>query len=152
MQLREAIPADIPGIQIVRNAVQENRLSDPALVPDADVLDYISMRGKGWVVEADGTIVGFSIISLRDNNVWALFVDPQFEKKGLGLQLHDRMLDWYFAHTGETVWLSTAPGTRAEGFYRKAGWEETGMVGKGEIKFEMTADLYALQSKLRRDR
>jgi hypothetical protein len=49
------------------------------------------------------------------------------------------MMDWYFDQTGETCWLSTSPGTRAEGFYRRAGWEETGTYGKGEIKFEMTA-------------
>jgi len=49
------------------------------------------------------------------------------------------MLDWYFAQTDLTIWLGTASGTRAEGFYRKAGWSEVGMHGKGEIKFEMTA-------------
>jgi hypothetical protein len=36
------------------------------------------------------------------------------------------------------VWLSTSPGTRAEEFYRKAGWRENGIYGKREIKFEMT--------------
>jgi hypothetical protein len=34
--------------------------------------------------------------------------------------------------------LGTAPGTRAEEFYRKAGWKETGTHGNGEIKFEMS--------------
>jgi hypothetical protein len=48
------------------------------------------------------------------------------------------MLDWYFSKTEKTVWLSTAPGTRAEGFYRTAGWKETGLHGKNEIRFEMT--------------
>jgi GNAT superfamily N-acetyltransferase len=139
MKLREAIPEDIPGIQKVRNAVKENRLSDPALVPDHDVLDYITRRGRGWVAEENGTIIGFSIVSLIDKNVWALFVDPSAEKKGAGRELHDRMLDWYFSQTNAAIWLSTAPGTRAEGFYRKAGWTETGIYGKGEIKFEMSA-------------
>ena len=48
------------------------------------------------------------------------------------------MLDWYFNQNKETVWLGTSPGTRAEAFYRKAGWKETGTYGKGETKFEMT--------------
>ena len=30
------------------------------------------------------------------------------------------------------------PNTRAEIFYRKSGWTEVGIHGKGEIKFEMT--------------
>ncbi len=36
------------------------------------------------------------------------------------------MLDWYFGQTPETLWLSTSPGTRAERFYRTAGWQEAG--------------------------
>ena len=49
MIIREAQIADIPQIQIVRNAVTENTLSDPELVPDADVKDYIIWKGKGWI-------------------------------------------------------------------------------------------------------
>ncbi len=137
MILREATIEDIPGIQIVRNAVLENRLSDPALVPDQDVEDYIMRRGKGWVAVEGGQITGFSIVSLMDHNVWALFVHPEQEKKGFGRILHDEMVRWYFSQTRETIWLSTAPGTRAEAFYRKAGWKESGTYGKGEIRFEM---------------
>jgi len=48
------------------------------------------------------------------------------------------MLDWYFNQTKETVWLGTAPHTKAETFYRKAGWEEVGLHGPDEIKFEMS--------------
>lgn len=137
MIIREATISDIPGIQIVRNSVRENRLSDPALVPDSDVEDYIMRRGKGWVSEENSQITGFSIVSVIDRNIWALFVHPDHEGKGIGRQLHDIMLSWYFSQTNETIWLSTAPGTRAEKFYRKAGWKETGSYGKGEIKFEL---------------
>jgi GNAT superfamily N-acetyltransferase len=152
MQIREASSADIPGIQKVRNAVLENRLSDPALVTDADVLDYISRRGRGWVAVSGHEIKGFSIVSLADKNVWALFVHPGFDKQGTGKMLHDRMLDWYFEQTAETIWLSTSPGTRAEGFYRKAGWVETGMYGKGEIRFEMHSADWAIQADARQNR
>ncbi|HNP53870.1 MAG TPA: GNAT family N-acetyltransferase, partial [Ferruginibacter sp.] len=74
-----------------------------------------------------------------DHNVWALFVDPDFEKQGIGRSLHDVMLDWYFNQTDVNLWLGTAPGTRAETFYRMTGWVETGTHGKGEVKFEMSA-------------
>ena len=134
---REATIQDIKQIQVVRNAVKENRLSNPALVPDSDVEDYITRRGKGWVCVIDDVVVGFSIADLVDHNIWALFVDPNCEAKGFGKQLHDLMMNWYFSQTNETVWLSTSPGTRAETFYRKQGWIETGVYGKGEIKFEM---------------
>ena len=139
MYYREAEIRDIPQIQFVRNAVKENMLSDPALVPDKDVADYITNRGKGWVCEVDKKVVGFSIVDLVDNNVWALFVHPDFEAMGIGKKLHRIMMDWYFNQTNAAIWLSTGPGTRAEQFYRKAGWAEVGTHGKGEVKFEMAA-------------
>ena len=138
MIFREAFLRDIPQIQIVRHTVRENVLSNPALVTDADCAEYLSVRGKGWVCEADDHIVGFSIVDLVGNNVWALFLRPEFEGQGIVRQLHDRMLDWYFSKTQDTLWLGTEPGTRAEQFYRTAGWTEAGVHGKGEVRFEMT--------------
>ena len=140
MIFREAQVEDISQLQIVRNAVKENRLSDPALITEADYKNYLLYRGKGWLCEDDGQVIGFAIIDLVDHNVWALFVHHGFENKGIGKKLHDTMLDWYFTKTDLTIWLGTAPGTRAEKFYRKAGWKETSAYGKGEIKFEMTAE------------
>ena len=139
MIFREAVPADIKQIQRVRNSVRENQLSDPNLVTDADCENYITVRGKGWVCEIDREIIGFAVADLKDNNIWALFIHPLHESKGVGSKLHDMMLDWYFRHSKENVWLSTSPGTRAEKFYRKAGWIQTGLHGKGELKFEMHA-------------
>ena len=138
MIFREALITDIPQIQIVRNSVRENRLSNPGLVPDKDVEEYIIHRGKGWVCEINNRIVAFAIADLQDDNIWALFLHPDHEGKGIGKRLHDTMLDWYFDQNKNSVWLGTSPGTRAEGFYRKAGWSETGTHGKGEVKFEMT--------------
>lgn len=138
MIFREAKIDDIKQIQVVRNAVKENALSNPNLVTDKDCEEFLFERGKGWVCEINGEIVGFSIVDLKENNVWALFLDPKFEKQGIGRRLHDTMLDWYFSQTEEKIWLGTAFDTRAESFYRKAGWTEAGMNGSKEIKFEMT--------------
>ncbi len=138
MTFREATIADIPQIQIVRNSVKENMLSNPALVTDADCSAYLTQRGKGWICEADGQLVGFAIADMQDHNIWALFVTPEFEGNGIGKQLHQMMLDWYFGQTKETVWLGTAFNTRAETFYRRQGWKEAGLHGTKEIKFEMS--------------
>jgi GNAT superfamily N-acetyltransferase len=139
MNFREVLISDIEQIQIVRNAVKENALSNPALVTDKDCEEFLTVRGKGWVCEIENIIVCFAIADLKEKNIWALFVHPQHEKKGIGKKLHEMMLDWYFTQTKETVWLGTAPNTRAETFYRKCGWKEIGMHGK-EIKFEMSFD------------
>lgn len=146
MIVREAFPNDIPEIQFVRNSVTENTLSDPGLVTDEDCHDYIIRRGKGWVCETENKIVGFSIVSVIDKNVWALFLHPGYERRGIGKKLHDVMIDWYFTQTTDTIWLSTSPGTRAEKFYRTAGWEEKGIYGKGEILFEMTCEKWMSRS------
>lgn len=140
MIFRVADVLDIKQIQVVRNSVKENTLSDPNLVSDRDCEEFLMERGKGWVCEIDQQIVGFAIVDLKEDNVWALFIDPQFEKRGIGKKLHQLMLDWYFSQQRERIWLGTSPGTRAEQFYRTLGWQEIGMHGKGEIKFELSKE------------
>lgn len=139
MIIREAGIHDITQIQIVRNAVQENKLSDPSMVSDSDCREYLTVRGKGWVCETANRIVGFAIADLIENNIWALFVTPEYEGKGIGTDLQKVMLDWYFSQGKQNVWLGTAPGTRAEQFYRSTGWTMVGPHGNNEIKFIMTA-------------
>ena len=140
MIFRTASLEDIPQIQVVRHAVKENRLSNPALVTDADCAEYLTERGKGWVCVVADRVVGFAIADLSGHNIWALFIDPEYEGQGIGRRLHDMMLDWYFSQTSEDVWLGTSPGTRAQAFYRKAGWLEIGLRPNGEVRFEMSAE------------
>ncbi|HSQ43686.1 MAG TPA: GNAT family N-acetyltransferase [Ginsengibacter sp.] len=137
MIFREANIDDIKQIQKVRHSVKENVLSDPELVTDKDCEEFLTRRGKGWVCEIEKNIVAFAIADLKENNIWALFVRPEYENTGIGKKLHAMMLNWYFNQTKAKVWLGTAPGTRAAMFYKILGWKEIGTHGKGEIKFEM---------------
>jgi GNAT superfamily N-acetyltransferase len=59
----------------------------PTLVTDADCEAYLFHRGKGWVCEMDGIIVGFAIADLQEENIWALFLKPEAEGKGIASQL-----------------------------------------------------------------
>ena len=138
MHFREAKIEDIPQMQIVRNAVKENQLSDPALIKDADYDEYLLVSGKGWVCEVESNVVGFAIADLLKNNIWALFVTPDFSQKGIGKKLQLLMLNWYFKQTQQTIWLGTSPNTQAEIFYTKQGWTKAGTHGNNELKFEMT--------------
>ncbi|RTQ48918.1 GNAT family N-acetyltransferase [Hymenobacter gummosus] len=142
MLYREAQLSDLPELERVRFAVRENVLRTPDLVTPAHYEDYLTRRGRGWVATLpDGhTVTGFAIADLQGHSIWALFVDPAYDRQGIGKQLHRRMLDWYFGQTTETVWLSTAPGTRAEEFYRRQGWQDAGRTSSGEVRFEMTAE------------
>jgi GNAT superfamily N-acetyltransferase len=138
MIFREAKTTDIPAIQFVRHTVKENILSDPALVTDKDCEEFLTQRGKGWVCEVGGEVVGFSIVDLKEHNIWALFLRPEFEGKGIGKELHLLMMNWYFDQTHDPIWLGTSPNTRAKEFYTRQGWKNVGMVNKGEVKFEMS--------------
>lgn len=136
MNYRIATIKDYPGLHHVRMSVRENILSDPSRIAEADYRSMIEERGRGWVCEVDGKIIGFSIIDLLSQNIWALFLLPEFENQGIGKKLHDLMMEWAASQNIKSVWLSTSPNTRAEGFYKKMGWREVGVLESGEIKFE----------------
>ena len=140
MIFREATVDDIDNYMVVRMAVKENVLNNPALVPREDNVAYLTKYGKGWVCEIENKIVGFSVVGLTQRNVWALFVLPEFEGKGIGRKLHDIMIDWYFSQTSDTIWLGTEQNTKAENFYKNRGWTVVGMHGADETKFEMKFD------------
>ena len=138
---------DIKQMHRIRISVKENKLSDPALITAENYREFISVKGKGWVCEVDEDIVGFAVADLQENNIWALFVLPEFQGKGIGKKLHTLMMTWYFSQTDKTVWLSTSPGTRAEKFYRMAGWIENGIYGEGEIKFEFKSEIWTSKNE-----
>ncbi|TKB50695.1 GNAT family N-acetyltransferase [Ferrimonas sediminicola] len=137
MQLRVARWEDIPAIQLVRNAVRENRLSVAGSIKEADVASYLEARGRGWVCEAGDRIVGFTFADAIDASIWALFLLPEWEGQGLGRRLLETACNWLFAQGVKEIRLSTARHTRAHGFYLKLGWRETGARGNGEAKLRL---------------
>jgi GNAT superfamily N-acetyltransferase len=142
MNFREASSGDIPAMHAVRLSVRENILSHPSVVQESDYLKYIELYGKGWVCTCEGKLIGFAIADLRSKEVWALFVHPDFERKGVGKQLHHLMLGWYFGHTDQPLRLSTEARSRAEIFYRMKGWKQVGVKANGEIIFEMVRQTF----------
>jgi GNAT superfamily N-acetyltransferase len=145
---RQAVRDDVPAMQVVRHLVKENILSDPSLVTDADCIRYIEERGRGWVCYEGDQLTGFAIADLQDSSVWALFIDPVYEGRGIGKELHRIMMDWYFTQTKETAWLSTACDTRAERFYGLQGWTDAGPYNARERKFIMTYEDWTSRGKL----
>jgi GNAT superfamily N-acetyltransferase len=135
--IRRALPDDIPAMHAVRTSVRENVLATPGLVTHASYRQMLQERGRGWVCESADRIVGFSVADLEARNIWALFVHPRFERRGLGRQLLECAVTWLFEQGVETIWLTTAAASRAEGFYRAAGWSAVGTEANGEIRFEL---------------
>ena len=134
--LRQALLSDIPAMQRVRHAVRENRLAS-LVIPAEAYREAIEDTGRGWVIEVDGEVLAFAVVNAQTGNVWALFVDPTHERRGFGRQLLDALVAWGWSAGLERLYLSTAPGTRAEGFYAAAGWRRTGLTPDGEVAFEL---------------
>jgi ribosomal protein S18 acetylase RimI-like enzyme len=119
----------------IRHAVRENRLSDPSSVTDADCAAFID-RAEIWVWAEDGAIQGFAAGDPRDGSIWALFVDPAQEGRGIGRALLALACGTLRTAGFESATLSTDPGTRADRFYRSNGWIEIGRNAKSEIIFQ----------------
>lgn len=139
MRFRLATAADIDELHRLRMAVRENALADPAHVQPGDYSRFLERDGRGWLCEADGRIAGFSIADRPRAHVWALFVDPAFEGRGIGRRLHDLLLEWLFGTGASRVWLSTDPGTRAQRLYERSGWRRAGPGPGGEVRYEIDA-------------
>jgi GNAT superfamily N-acetyltransferase len=120
---REATLGDWAPITDVRMSVHENVLRDPSKVTHADYVAYVTEIGKGWVAERDGTIVGFAFAN-RSGLIWALFLRPGNEGRGIGKALLQLCVDWLRTIGVREAFLDTGAGTRAEEFYRRRGWRE----------------------------
>jgi ribosomal protein S18 acetylase RimI-like enzyme len=132
---RKAVHADIRRIMEIRHAVRENQLSDPNSVTAADCAAFID-RAEIWVWVESGRIQGFAAGDPRDGSIFALFIDPAHEGRGIGRALLALASGTLRAAGFETATLSTDPGTRADRFYRANGWIEIGRNAKGEIVFQ----------------
>ncbi|OBX22152.1 acetyltransferase (GNAT) family protein [Gelidibacter algens] len=97
MKIREAKEDDIKQMQIIINSGVGNKLSNSEYLRSYDHEELIFRKAKGWVCEIENQIVGFSILDIRGNRIWELFIRPEFEEKGIDRKLNDIMLDWYFS-------------------------------------------------------
>src|SRR5438045_3476141 len=113
MGIRRAIQSDVARIMEIRHSVRENRLSDPNLVTGKDCAEFIE-RSEMWVWEEDGIVQAFAAGDIRDGWIWALFVAPEYEGRGIGRALLSMACET-LRNAGYTVAnLSTAAGTRAQ--------------------------------------
>ena len=137
---REATAADMAGISHVRLAVVENALTAEQLaergITNESVAASFLTSSMGFVAELDGQIVGFSIADRETRSIFALFVLPGYDGRGIGGRLHDLALRWLWAQGAERAWLTTGRNTRAAGFYERRGWIATGSGPRGDVRYE----------------
>jgi len=137
---RPAELADIPALMEIREAVRENRLVTLRLGRE-DYRQALTVDGRAWVCEAEGRVVGFVCGRPAKRDIWALFVDPEYEGRGIGTALMTLIEAWMFEQGLEAITLSTAPGTRAERLYQRRGWKEQGAAGPAERTYRLSKRL-----------
>ena len=138
---RRATAADIPALFRIRTAVRENALSRARLaaagVTPRSVRDLLGTTGAAWIAEEAGRALGFSMVDAAQGTVFAVFVLPGQEGRGIGRALLILAEDWLAAQGWRQAWLLTGadPALRAPGFYRRMGWRARGQAPRGERRF-----------------
>ncbi len=135
-RLRTATGADLPRIHQVRHGTAENRLTDPALVTEAEVLWYLN-EAIFLVSEDDDGIQGVTCVNHQTGYVWALFVIDEAQGRGHGTALLDTAIERLRQAGHRQAFLTTSKGTKAEGYYLSKGWQPTGTNLKGEVVFRL---------------
>ena len=141
MEIRVAVPADVPAMFEIRTSVRENHLSLEQLAAYGITHDslpgMLTGYGRGWVADDAGRLVAFAMADAAQATVFAMFVRPGHEGRGLGRLLMNEAEQWLFSQGCDEIWLLTdaRPEVRANGFYRHLGWIDDGIQPDGQVRF-----------------
>jgi GNAT superfamily N-acetyltransferase len=134
--IRPATRADLPRIWEVRHGTDENRLTDPSLVTDAEVAWYLN-EAIFLVSEDEAGVQGFACANPQTAYVWALFVIDDAQGRGHGTALLDEATERLRQAGHRQAFLTTGQDTKAAGFYLSRGWRQTGVDMRGKAVFRL---------------
>lgn len=144
--LRPATEADIDTLFDIRTSVTQNHLSMEQLaelgITAAALAEAVRSGPCAWIAELDGVAAGFAMVDAEAGEVFALFVRPPFEGRGLGRLLMDEAERTLFRHH-DRIWLVTDghEHIRANGFYLRQGWTFACRVDERDVRYEKTRPL-----------
>lgn len=139
-RIRPATVADVGPMFRVRTAVRENALSLDELaaigVTPQAIATAIQSAPCAWVAaDAGGEVLGFAMVDLDTACLFAAFVLPEQEGRGIGQGLIQTCEAALFERH-PLAWLETAGHSRAAGVYRHLGWGNETEVGDGDVRLE----------------
>jgi len=133
MNIRLAIPADIPACVVLRgqtreNAISAERLEALGVTVESWGKDVSSGVLTGYVCTDSESIIGYCFGDNASGEVVVLALHPDYENRGIGRQLLDLVVRHLRARGHERLFLgcSADPAVRSHGFYRHLGWTVTG--------------------------
>lgn len=142
--IRLARPEDVPILNAIRTSVRENHLSLDQMIAYGITPEVIAAllrtTGRGFIGSVDGVDAGISIADSAAGNIFAMFVLPDYEGRGVGRALLARAEAFLHESGCEQAWLEAgaAPGIRAHGFYDRLGWRRDGLMPDGQLRFVKT--------------
>lgn len=83
-----------------------------------------------WVMERDGLIDGYSVMSVAvgESHILNLCVHPESQGRGCGAVILDFMLDIARKHQADSIFLEVRPSNEAAiRLYRQSGFDEVGL-------------------------
>jgi len=136
---RAAQLSDIDSIFDVRTSVVENHLSREEMqqmgINESVVADMIEQSQCAWVATVNDNVIGFSMILPDDGCLFAAFVLPEYEGRGIGRSLVQLAEHELFKHH-EIAWLETDKDSRAAQFYVQLGWGNKTNINDTDIRLE----------------
>jgi len=141
ISIRVATPEDVPILNAIRTSVHENHLSLEEMITygitPAVIADLLRTTGRGFIGSVDGVDAGISIADGAGRNIFAMFVLPDYEGRGLGRLLLAEAEAFLRDSGPGDAWLEAgaAPGLRAHGFYAHLGWRQDGHMADGQLRF-----------------
>jgi ribosomal-protein-alanine N-acetyltransferase len=99
--IRPFIPTDIPAALPIEEATQAAPWSEAAFAR------CFEAKYPGWVIEDQGAVAGFVLLSLvlGECHILNLCVHPSLQRRGLGRQLMAYALEWAKAQGAGIVYL-----------------------------------------------
>lgn len=139
INVRTAQLSDIDGMFEVRTSVIENHLSREEMrqmgITESAVADMIEKNHCAWVATENDKIIGFTMILQDEGCLFAAFVLPEYEGRGVGRSLVDLAEQELFKHH-KAVWLETDKNSRAAKFYMRLGWVKKENISESDIRLE----------------
>ncbi|MDN5680021.1 MAG: GNAT family N-acetyltransferase [Ewingella sp.] len=139
INIRTAQLTDIDGIFDVRTSVTENHLSREEMrqmgITESAVAEMIENNHCAWVATENDKIIGFSMILPDEGCLFAAFVLPEYEGRGVGRRLVSLAEQELFKHH-KIAWLETDKNSRAAKIYMQLGWGNKTAINDTDIKLE----------------